>query len=56
MPKFKAITILGDDFNQQHPCLEHVHKNTLEILFAYRGDAEYSVNGTFYPIRAGDMA
>ena len=55
MPQFKAITILGDDFNQQHPCLEHVHKNTLELLFAYRGDAEYSVNGTFYPIRAGDM-
>ena len=55
MPQFKAITILGDDFNQQHPCLEHVHKNTLEILFVDHGDAEYSVNGTFYPIRAGDM-
>ena len=34
---------------------EHYHPNCDEVLYVLEGDIEHSIDGTWYPLSAGDM-
>lgn len=58
----ESIGLIGiREFNQRHflsaspPLENHVHPNAMEIVFLYRGEQTYCVNGREYHLRGMDL-
>jgi len=55
LPQFQVGYLITEDYSRRHTRQLHTHDDLLELLFIESGSGKYSVDGTLYDVKSGDI-